>query len=84
MGFTTETDVTMFTTRAITLMSIFNTGILIMLTSAYIKGTDGLLDGKYADFSKGWFESVGSVVVNSLVLTSILPFITWFVLDKYE
>ena len=82
VGFPTETGVTLFTQRAISLMSIFNTGILIMLTSAYIKGTDDWFNGMYADFNKGWFESVGSVVVNSLILTSILPFITWFIHER--
>ena len=47
---------------AVTWMSIFNTGILIMLQSAYIKASNNTLSGDYSDFDKDWFENVGSII----------------------
>lgn len=63
--------------RVIFLVSFLNSGILIMLMSAY---TDKpilsfFLRGQYSDFSPEWFNDIGQIVKINLITNALYPLI---------
>ncbi|POM67811.1 Transmembrane protein [Phytophthora palmivora] len=60
-----------------------NTAIIVMLVNASfglgnVKVAKELLGGKYADFERGWYPTVGMGIATTMLLNAFLPQITLF------
>lgn len=74
-------------TRSATIRSIkvgvfitqfFNTGVLLLLASANFSETkvpylNSYDNGAYTDFNEDWYREVGSIIIKTLAIASIMP-----------
>lgn len=55
----------------------FNTGIIILLINANLSehsdGFDLIFQGRFSDYSPLWYQDVGSKIVSTMIINSILP-----------
>lgn len=62
----------------------FNTALVLMIVNANFIGFGGLPDnfftrGEFNDFSLGWYESVGSALVYTMIICAVWPIIEFVV-----
>ena len=62
----------------------FNTGILILLSSANFQYTNvpilnQYLRGQYTDFTSDWYKDVGAIIVKAMLIASIMPVVEFFI-----
>lgn len=63
----------------------FNTGILLMLSSANFKETkvpilNSFDQGLYTDFTEEWYRDVGVIIVKTMAIASVMPVIEFFMM----
>ena len=60
-------------------MQFFNTAILLVIVNANMTEsytTFGLVGGSLQDFNRTWFKLIGNTIVGTMVINSIIPFVT--------
>ena len=71
-----------YTKIVITLVSIFNSGLLVLLMNANIPGLG--IHGKYADFNSSWYRDNGKIIVMSMLINVSSPLIELAILGSIQ
>lgn len=73
----TETKETNQVKTAVFIATFSNSGLLILLMSAYSRAPffKHIFKGNYADFSPEWINDLGSIIVSSVVFNALNPLI---------
>ena len=65
------------------LAQFFNTGFLILLVNANLEETlpelGGIFNGLFNDYTPEWYNSVGYVIVQTMILNAFMPMVTCFI-----
>ena len=56
-----------------TLMSVFNSCLIILIISANFEMTDKAFNGEYSDFTPDWFRTNGKIVVYTVISAICFP-----------
>lgn len=73
----TETIETNQVKTAVFIATFSNSGLLILLMSAYSRAPilKHIFKGQYSDFSPEWIDDLGSIIISSVVFNAINPLI---------
>ena len=59
----------------------FNTGLILLLVHANLSEQNipilsHIIKSEYYDYEPDWYQTVGNKIVNTMVINSILPYVT--------
>ena len=79
VGYKTNQDMYNAVARTVGSAQFINTGLLLMLSEAALspQGIPALsqifVKGYYEDFTKGWYNIIGNLIVETMIINAILP-----------
>lgn len=77
IGYDTYSELMTKITNGVFIVLFFNTGLLMTLASANLADVSGFLakffDGEHYDYSPAWYQSVGYLLVQTMLLNAFMP-----------
>jgi len=77
IGYDTHSELMTKITNGVFIALFFNTGILLILTSANLSDVSswlgGIFSGQFYDYSPQWYATVGSTLVSTMLLNAFMP-----------
>jgi hypothetical protein len=85
VGYATYSEELTSITKGVFLAQFFNTGFQLLIVNANLKeystGLGSVFDGPFPDYNPAWFDNVGDLTMQSMIINSVMPWnnlvVTW-------
>lgn len=79
VGFETHSEQTKYIKNSVFTVQFVNTALILLLSNADLTGWGfGMFDGRYNDFSPGWYSDIGNSITGAMIFNIIFPIIEFF------